>query len=64
MVETPLITLDGSLTDEQMAEDKKKYPLGRYGKPEEVAYACVYFLSDASSWVTGTNFIIDGGLSI
>ena len=38
------------------------YPLG-LGKPEDVANACVFLLSDASRWITGTNLIIDGGYS-
>ena len=42
----------------------KKYPLGRYGEPEEVAYAVIYLLSDASAWVTGSNLLIDGGLTL
>ena len=42
----------------------KRYPLKRYAKPEEIAYAFVYLLSDASAWITGTDFIIDGGLRI
>ena len=42
----------------------RRYPLKRYGEPQDVALAMVYFLSDASSWVTGTNFVIDGGMSI
>lgn len=45
-------------------EGVKRYPLGRYARPEEIAWAYVYLLSDASSWVTGTDFIIDGGLHI
>lgn len=36
------------------------HPLG-LGQPEDVAYACIYLLSDASSWVTGTNMVVDGG---
>lgn len=36
------------------------HPLG-LGKPDDVALACVYLLSDASRWVTGTNLVIDGG---
>ncbi len=63
MVKTPL-TAPGSLTQEQLEADEARYPLKRYGKPEEIAYACVYYLSDASSWVTGTNFVIDGGVTI
>lgn len=62
MVETPLIHR-GAITEEQLNEDKKNYPLGRYGKPEDIAYGVVYLLSDASSWVTGTSLVIDGGIS-
>lgn len=36
------------------------HPLG-FGKPEDVAYACIFLLSDAANWVTGTNLIVDGG---
>ncbi len=42
----------------------KEYPLGRYADPKEIAWAFIYLLSDASKWVTGTDFIIDGGLHI
>lgn len=63
MVTTPIMN-GGQLTDEQFEEDKKRYPLKRYGYPEEVAYAIVYLLSDASSWTTGTNLLMDGGRSI
>ena len=44
-------------------EDLKNYPLGRYANPEEIAWGIIYLLSNASSWVTGTNLIIDGGLT-
>jgi len=40
----------------------EKHPLG-YGKTEDVANGCIYLLSDASKWITGTNLIIDGGYS-
>jgi NAD(P)-dependent dehydrogenase (short-subunit alcohol dehydrogenase family) len=63
MIETPLIH-DGAFTQEQLDSDMKKYPLKRYGKPEEVAYAAIYFLSDASSWTTGSNLIVDGGFTL
>lgn len=55
---------DGAITREQLEEDAKRYPLKRYGKPEEVAHAVIYLLSDASSWVTGTNLLIDGGYTL
>lgn len=63
MVDTPLIHR-GTISDEQLLEDQKRYPLGRYGKPEDIAYAAIYLLSDAASWVTGQDFVLDGGISI
>lgn len=55
---------EGIITTEQLQEDIKKYPLKRYGKPEEVAYAAIYLLSDAAQWITGTNLLIDGGYTL
>lgn len=63
MVETPLINR-GQITDEQHEKDKENYPLGRYGKPEDVAFATIYLLSEASCWMTGTALKIDGGLTL
>lgn len=63
MVDTPIMS-GGDITNDQLEKDKKMYPLKRYGKPEEVAYAAIYLLSDASGWVTGTNLLMDGGRSI
>ena len=63
MVDTPLIHR-GTITEEQLAEDAKKYPLGRYGQPEDIANGAVYLLSDAASWLTGHDLVIDGGFSI
>lgn len=63
MVNTNIFS-KGDITQEQLEEDVKHYPLGRYGKPEDIAYAVVYLLSDASAWVTGTNLKIDGGLTL
>lgn len=63
MVETPI--LEGSAIDmEQLEADKLRYPLKRYGKPEEVGYAAVYMLSDATKWMTGTSMLIDGGYTL
>ena len=39
-------------------------PLGRIGEPEDVANAALFFLSDASSWVTGQVLAVDGGTSV
>lgn len=60
MVETKLIN-SGTYTDEDKQKDLNLYPLGRYGKPNDIAYGIIYLLSDASSWVTGTELVIDGG---
>ena len=54
----------GTISQEQLEENKKRYPLGRFGKPEDVAYAIIYLLSDASSWVTGHTLVVDGGIII
>ena len=62
MVNTPLIRR-GTLTEEQFQADMEKYPLKRYGEPQDIAYGAIYLLSDASSWVTGTSLIIDGGVT-
>lgn len=64
MVKTSILDTGDRITEEQQLEDMKKYPLKRYGEPEEVAYAVIYLLSDASRWVTGTNLLIDGGLTL
>ena len=63
MTDTPLIHR-GTLTEEQFAADAQRYPLKRYGRPEDIAHGIVYLLSDASSWVTGHSLVIDGGVSI
>ena len=52
---------------ENLPEESKKsivemHPLG-LGKPSDITYACAYLLSDTARWITGTNFIIDGGYS-
>jgi len=52
---------------EKLPEESKKsiinmHPLG-LGRPEDIANACAFLLSDASRWVTGTNLIVDGGYS-
>lgn len=63
MVNTPLINFD-ALTEEQRKANEALYPLKRYGEPEDIAAAAVYLLSDASSWVTGQQFVLDGGVTL
>lgn len=64
MVETPLKEGKSSITAEQWEENRKLYPLKRFGTPEDIAYAIIYLLSDASSWMTGSELIIDGGRTL
>jgi len=60
MVETTFIN-NGFYTADDKQKDLNLYPLGRYGKPAEIAYGIIYLLSDASAWVSGTELVIDGG---
>lgn len=60
MVWTDLILKDG-LEEEQLKADESNYPLKRYGQPEDIANLAVYMLSDASTWMTGSNVKISGG---
>lgn len=66
LVPTNILNLSNELfTEEQLKETMYgKYPLKRVGKPEDVANAAIYLLSDASSWVTGINLLVDGGFSL
>lgn len=60
MVWTDLILADG-INEEKLREDEQKYPLKRYGRPDDIANLAVYMLSDASGWMTGSNINITGG---
>jgi NAD(P)-dependent dehydrogenase (short-subunit alcohol dehydrogenase family) len=61
--DTPLIRTS-NVTEESLAEVAKTFPLKRFGTPEDMAYGIIYLLSDASSFVTGTELTIDGGYTI
>lgn len=61
MVWTELI-FKGSLTEDDLKADEAKYPLKRYGKPDDIANLAIYMLSDASSWMTTSNIKITGGI--
>jgi len=60
MVWTDLIMASG-VSEEQLKQDESKYPLKRYGQPEDIANLAIYMLSDASTWMTGSNVKISGG---
>jgi len=63
LVETPLIETSGTLqgSGEWLELQRKLHPLG-LGRPEDIANAAIYFLSDASRWITGTSLLMDGGI--
>ena len=62
-IETPL--LRELLRDEEARQRRlSRIPLGRFGQPEDVVNAALYLASDESAWMTGTTFVVDGGISI
>ena len=61
MVWTELVEKDASLMGADYEELQIKYPLKRYGRPEDVAYLAIFLLSDASSWMTGSTIDLTGG---
>lgn len=60
-IETPGI---GVLSKEAYEQVRRAIPLGRFGKPEEVAYLVLFLASDKSDFITGQNIVIDGGYTI
>lgn len=65
VVETPLLEVsNGTFGEEELDALRQKYPLKRFGKPEDIAHCAIYLLSDASSWMTGSNILIDGGFTL
>ncbi|RXQ93864.1 SDR family oxidoreductase [Ancylomarina salipaludis] len=65
LVQTSILELANDVFSKEQIQDKLKlYPLKRIGQPEDVAHGVIYLLSNASSWVTGTNIVIDGGFTL
>ncbi len=50
-------------TEDEMKNEEEKVPFG-YGEPIDIANGCVFLLSNASKWVTGSSFVIDGGQTL
>ena len=63
LVPTNILNLANDIAGEEHHTEimLERYPLKRLGTPEDIGHGAVYLLSDASSWVTGTNLVIDGG---
>ena len=64
-IDTPILDPIRSMFGKEEAEAKlaRQVPLGRIGKPDDVANAAIYLLSDESRFVTGSELKIDGGIS-
>ena len=63
LVETPATQQDLLADDHPMRHIATAIPLGRVGRPEEVARCALFLASDAASYVTGANLVVDGGWS-
>ena len=63
LVETGMMH-NGLVSVEDLEKNKELYLLKRYARPEEIAWAIIYLLSEASNFVTGSIITIDGGLSL
>ena len=62
IVETELVAKFN--TDENVRRQRvAMHPMGRFGRPDEVANAAIYLASDESGWTTGSNLTVDGGYS-
>lgn len=61
--DTPMIRTE-NVTEEMLAEHAKQFPMKRFAQPEEIANSIIFLLSDAASYITGTELTVDGGNSI
>jgi NAD(P)-dependent dehydrogenase (short-subunit alcohol dehydrogenase family) len=62
LTETPL-TQSLINTDDKRAQNEQRHPLKRIGKPDDIADAVEFLLSEKSSWITGQVLHVDGGIS-
>ncbi len=60
-IETPMIDLHGR---EGLERRLERYPLGRFGTPDEIAHLAVYLASDESGWTNGAVLVVDGGATV
>jgi meso-butanediol dehydrogenase / (S,S)-butanediol dehydrogenase / diacetyl reductase len=61
LTETPCIK--SRLKDETVRRTMEaQYPLGRLGRPDDIAQAVLYLASDDAAWTTGTIVTVDGGI--
>ena len=63
VIETPMTTPIMLNTKEGRDLNASRHPLGRVGQPEDIAYGVLFLASDESSFMTGSELVIDGGLT-
>ena len=62
-VDTPM-TVPGHSNPEVARKRMEATPLGRFGTPYDIAAGCLYLASDESSWVTGSELVMDGPTNV
>jgi NAD(P)-dependent dehydrogenase (short-subunit alcohol dehydrogenase family) len=50
--------------EEERMKRLNRIPLGRFGRAEDIVHAGVFLSSDESSWMTGSQFVVDGGITV
>lgn len=61
--DTPMIRT-ANVTEEMLQDTAKLLPMKRFARPEEIANVIAFLLSNASSYITGTEIVVDGGSSL
>ena len=62
-IETPMLRRLWT-SEEERNKRLNRIPLGRFGAPEDIVNAGVFLASDESAWITGTTFMVDGGITV
>ena len=63
VVESQMTLPDMLNTEAGRREHAARHPIGRFGQPEDIAYGVLYLASDEASFMTGSELVIDGGLT-